>query len=137
MYKINSYLRVIALIITMVLFGSCQKEVEAFYSFGVSTLDVHSDNGPIAALVVLKYLEDNQYVKIEYYDNNAKSMEEAIKKNDAQAIREFDAKVKILKLVNFKQLCIQSGCKNVSGSFTYALSRDENKNLVEYIVSLD
>lgn len=129
MKKLISNLTILSIFTVSILCISCKKEVNAPYSFGVSQMNISSTGTPRAEIVILQYLEDNDYLEIEYYDNEAKTTEEAVKKNDDEAKRDFDRKIQKLNLLNFNQICILAGCQNVSGTFTYALWKDATGNL--------
>ncbi|MEG1498783.1 MAG: hypothetical protein RRX93_05495 [Bacteroidales bacterium] len=138
MKKIISSLGILVVLLSFTLFSSCQQEADStrIYRFGISAMNVSSNDKLKAATVITGYFKNNGYVEDVQYTNKAKTIEDANKKNDEDAKRYFEEKAKKLKEVDFLKLCIDAGCISPSGNFTYGVWKDTNGTLAEITIQL-
>ena len=121
---------------------SCEREAHNSYAF---TLDANAKvtaEAPIDSTrlgtgfsELMTYMRRLDMFEYEDFDNDARTVEEAMQKNDEEAMTVFNMRVRSFNKNELRDIYKRAGYLSVSGNITYIMTREDGKLLASQDLS--
>lgn len=117
-------LLVLGLVMALLSFSSCEREMETIYFYRIDTFQVSESGGLNAGGVTMQYLSELDWNKTEVIENEGYDKESILKRNDGEALREFNLNVSEYNEIILFEKYKRYGVTSAHGRFTYELFRE-------------
>lgn len=123
---------------------ACEREAHNSYAFSLGPNSKVTAEVPLDSVRLgTGFTELNNYMlqldmfEYEDYDNDARTIEEAMEKNDAEAVAVFNARVRSFNPNVLQDIYKRAGYLSVNVDVTYVMIREDGKRVAEHDFKFD